>query len=56
MVDLIGKQERIDHTQPRKTGLFAAIAEAPTQTEQIREVYAVMPSELQVLPSLQGYL
>jgi hypothetical protein len=47
MADLIGKQERLEELSS---------SNSREQTIFIREAYAVMPSELQALPSLQGYL
>ncbi|MGB7441822.1 MAG: type IV secretion system DNA-binding domain-containing protein [Coleofasciculaceae cyanobacterium] len=55
---VIGQQERVDiaksHT-PR-SGLTLTSTQTVTSSEQIRETYAVMPSQLQALPPLQGYL
>ena len=53
MANLIGKQERIDITYGRfRQGLSTTYA----HHEQIRETHAVMPSQLQALPPLEGYL
>lgn len=52
VADQIGKQEVIEYTQSKKKGsLFER-----NESESIREKYTVMPSELQSLPSLEGYL
>jgi type IV secretory pathway TraG/TraD family ATPase VirD4 len=61
MAQVIGKQERVELTNNRNrsrssssrgTGSGSSYGE----NEQLREVYAVMPSELQDLPDLKGYL
>lgn len=49
MANLIGKQERIDVTRGR-SGWNAS------SQEQIRDVHLVLPTELQSLPKLEGYL
>lgn len=48
---LIGRQERVDITRSNSGGVINN-----SRTEQIREIYVVMPTELQILPPLQGYL
>lgn len=50
MANLIGKQERIDLTRT-KSGLIRSSLQ-----EQIRDVHLVLPTELQSLPKLEGYL
>ncbi len=52
MAELIGKQERLEITN----SYTVALGGRKTQSESIRETYAVMPSELQALPPLEGYL
>lgn len=51
---LIGSQERLDITRG-KSGNWAGNANY-SQNEQIRETRTVMPSQLQLLPPLEGYL
>ncbi len=51
---LIGTQERIDTTQG--TTDTPGQRQSRSRTEQIRETPAVLPSELQNLPPLEGYL
>lgn len=52
--DIIGKQERVDVTESRThEGLLGG---SNTYTENIRETHIVMPSEIQALPELVGYL
>ncbi|MBT9317749.1 type IV secretion system DNA-binding domain-containing protein [Leptothoe spongobia] len=53
MANVIGKQERVEHT--RSKSIIPGIGGA-RESEQIRETHAVMPAELQALPSLEGYL
>lgn len=53
MANLIGKQERIDTTYGRSS---QGLRTSYSQNEQIRETHAVMPSQLQALPQLEGYL
>lgn len=56
--NLIGRQERIDRLKSAHTptsNVLAALLSDP-RSESLRETYAVMPSELQALPKLEGYL
>ncbi len=54
MAKIIGRQERVDIVHGSSmTGL---LSRSHSKTETIRETYAVMPSELQALPPLAGYL
>jgi len=56
--NLIGRQERIDRLKSASTptsNVLAALLSDP-RSESLRETYAVMPSELQGLPKLEGYL
>ena len=55
MAEVLGKQERIELTYSKQMGPLSGLR-PPTKSEQIRETYAVMPAELQALPSLEGYL
>ncbi|WP_223280335.1 type IV secretion system DNA-binding domain-containing protein [Nostoc sp. PA-18-2419] len=51
---LIGGQERLETTQGKSSnGWFS---ETRSVNQQIRETFAVLPSELQALPPLEGYL
>lgn len=50
--ELIGKVEKLEQ-QTTYSGMFGS---KRSQTESIRETYAVMPSEIQALPKLEGYL
>lgn len=52
MAQLLGKQERLE--QLRTTRWFGL--KPGSRSEHIRETYAVMPTELQMLPPLTGYL
>jgi type IV secretory pathway TraG/TraD family ATPase VirD4 len=52
----IGSREQIDVTESQAYQSPVSILPQKTKTQQIREVRAVMPSELQSLPSLTGYL
>lgn len=52
MAGLIGSQERLEINNSYSGGLLGKT----TRSESIRETYAVMPSELQALPKLEGYL
>ena len=61
MAQIIGKQERVDFTNNHNrshnySGKGAGHGSSEGESEQIREVYAVMPSQLQDLPDLTGYL
>ncbi|MEO0373974.1 MAG: type IV secretion system DNA-binding domain-containing protein [Cyanobacteria bacterium P01_A01_bin.17] len=56
MASLIGRQERLDYVRNRQTGPPFPLWKGGSVSEQIRETYAVMPTELQNLPSLEGYL
>ena len=51
----IGQQERIDITKSKGADSWLKRGET-SESEQIREVFAVMPAELEALPSLEGYL
>lgn len=56
--NLIGRQERIERLKSAHTpssNVLAALLSDP-RSESLRETYAVMPSELQGLPKLEGYL
>ncbi len=56
--NLIGRQERIDRLKSAShpsSNVLAALLSDP-RSESLRETYAVMPSELQGLPKLEGYL
>lgn len=50
----IGKQERIDWMKGKQKGWV--LPHGSSQTENLRETHLVMPSELQALPKLEGYL
>ena len=51
---IVGKQDRVIVTESRThEGLLGG---SKTYTENIRGTHIVMPSELQVLPELVGYL
>ena len=50
--NLIGKQDRIETSISEELRLFGKAS----KTQSVRETYAVMPSELQALPNLEGYL
>lgn len=50
---MIGIQERIDITQSKT---YQDNGSSSSKSQQIRETAAVLPSELQNLPSLEGYL
>ena len=50
---MIGVQERIDITQSKT---YQDNGSSSSKSQQIRETAAVLPSELQNLPSLEGYL
>jgi type IV secretory pathway TraG/TraD family ATPase VirD4 len=52
----IGSREQIDVTESQSYQTPLSVLPQKTKTQQIREVRAVMPSELQSLPSLSGYL
>lgn len=52
----IGSREQIDITESQAYQTPLSVLPQKTKTQQIREVRAVMPSELQSLPSLSGYL
>lgn len=52
----IGSREQIDITESQSYQTPLSVLPQKTKTQQIREVRAVMPSELQSLPSLSGYL
>lgn len=56
--NLIGKQERIERlksaSHPTSNVLVALLSDP--RSESLRETYAVLPSELQSLPKLEGYL
>ena len=54
MAKIIGQQERVDILQGSST--TGLIGRSHSKSETIRETYAVLPSELQALPPLQGYL
>ena len=57
--NLIGRQERLDRTKssPPITGNpITQLLVGANWSESIRETYAVMPSQLQSLPKLEGYL
>lgn len=59
MADTIGKQEFIDITQNQSRSRRAGIngnSRTDSYNEQFREVYAVMPDEIKILPNLSGYL
>lgn len=61
MAQIIGKQERVDFTNNHNrshnySGKGAGHGSSEGESEQIREAYAVMPSQLQDLPDLTGYL
>jgi hypothetical protein len=61
MAQVIGKQERVELTNNRNRSRSSSSKGAGSgssygENEQLREVYAVMPSELQDLPDLEGYL
>lgn len=61
MAQVIGKQERVDFTNNRNrsqnySGRGTGHGSSYGESEQIREAYAVMPSQLQDLPDLAGYL
>ena len=51
---VIGRQERIDRLESHSSS--GSLLGAFSKSESIRETYAVLPSELQALPKLQGYL
>lgn len=53
--NLIGRQERIDRNISHSSA-GAPFIGSVSKSESIRETYAVMPSELQALPKLHGYL
>lgn len=50
----IGKQERIDWMKSKQKGWV--LPHGSSKTENLRETHLVLPSELQALPKLQGYL
>lgn len=50
----IGKQERIDWMKGTHKGWV--LPHGSSRTENLREAHLVMPSELQALPRLEGYL
>lgn len=52
MAQLLGKQERLDRMRTTSGVWFRP----GTRSERIRETYTVMPTELQMLPPLEGYL
>ncbi|MCU0532903.1 MAG: type IV secretion system DNA-binding domain-containing protein [Hydrococcus sp. Prado102] len=61
MAQVIGKQERVELTNNRNRSRSSSSRGAGSgssygENEQLREAYAVMPSELQDLPDLKGYL
>ena len=61
MARVIGKQERVELTNNRNRSRSSSSKGAGSgssygENEQLREAYAVMPSEIQNLPDLKGYL
>ena len=50
----IGKQERIDWMKSKHKGWV--LPKGSSRTENLRETHLVLPSELQALPKLEGYL
>ncbi|MEO0646301.1 MAG: type IV secretion system DNA-binding domain-containing protein [Cyanobacteria bacterium J06650_10] len=50
----IGKQERIDRMKGTHGGWI--FRHGYSKTENLRETHLVLPSELQALPKLEGYL
>lgn len=61
MAQVIGKQEKVELTNSRNRSSSSSSrggghGSSYSESEQIREAYAVLPSELQDLPDLTGYL